>query len=407
MSKKTTTETKPNAQGMTKKQLKKLRRQFKHTLFHKNHFNLFMTLIASVLCSSASIMGSWLLKEVMDLVAGNSPFDLNTLLMITSACILLLLLGGVIDYCFLSRFRAKAMKQYRAFVFDKILQKGIQAFSKENTSLYISALSNDVNTIEQDYLKPLQTNIEAGLSFIGALALMLWYSPMLTLISIGFSLMPIIVSVIFGNKSAIAEKNVSDKKESYTGVQKDVLTGFKVIKSFKAEESISNLHEQKNKDVADATNQRAKASVLVNYSSMLSSSIVQFGVFFVAAALALSGKGFTVGTVLVFTQLMNYLLGPIQLFPNFFAGRQSALRLMEKLAAALNQNISDEGEHIAPQLTEGIAIRSLQFAYEENKPVLNGIDMQISAGGCYALVGGSGSGKSTILKEKSSTMARS
>ena len=180
-------------------------------------------------------------------------------------------------------------------------------------------------------------------------------------------------------------------------VQKDVLTGFKVIKSFKAEESISNLHEQKNKDVADATNQRAKASVLVNYSSMLSSSIVQFGVFFVAAALALSGKGFTVGTVLVFTQLMNYLLGPIQLFPNFFAGRQSALRLMEKLAAALNQNISDEGEHIAPQLTEGIAIRSLQFAYEENKPVLNGIDMQIAAGGCYALVGGSGSGKSTIL----------
>ena len=156
-------------------------------------------------------------------------------------------------------------------------------------------------------------------------------------------------------------------------------------------------HEQKNKDVADATNQRAKASVLVNYSSMLSSSIVQFGVFFVAAALALSGKGFTVGTVLVFTQLMNYLLGPIQLFPNFFAGRQSALRLMEKLAAALNQNISDEGEHIAPQLTEGIAIRSLQFAYEENKPVLNGIDMQIAAGGCYALVGGSGSGKSTIL----------
>ena len=188
MSKKTTTETKPNAQGMTKKQLKKLRRQFKHTLFHKNHFNLFMTLIASVLCSSASIMGSWLLKEVMDLVAGNSPFDLNTLLMITSACILLLLLGGVIDYCFLSRFRAKAMKQYRAFVFDKILQKGIQAFSKENTSLYISALSNDVNTIEQEYLRPLQTNIEAGLSFVGALALMLWYSPMLTLISIGFSL---------------------------------------------------------------------------------------------------------------------------------------------------------------------------------------------------------------------------
>ena len=183
--------------------------------------------------------------------------------------------------------------------------------------------------------------------------------------------------MIFGNKAAMAEKNVSDRKESYTGVQKDALTGFKVIKSFKAEKSISNLHEQKNEDVADASNKRFKASVLVSYSSSLSSAVVQFGVFFVAAAFALSGKGVTVGTVLVFVQLLNYLLRPIQLFPNFFAGRQSALRLMEKLAVALNQNVSDEGEPIAPPLTEGISIRDLHFAYEENKPVLSGIDMDI------------------------------
>ena len=397
MSRKTNKDIQTKSQSMSKKELKKLRRQFKHTLFHRNHFNLLMTLISSVLCSAVAIVGSWILKEVMDLVAGNSRFDLNTLLTITVFCILLLLLCGVIDYYFLSRFRAKAMKQYRAFVFDKILQKGIQAFSKENTSLYISALSNDVNTIEQEYLRPLQTNIEAGLSFVGALALMLWYSPMLTLVSIVFSLLPIIFSVIFGNKAAMAEKNVSDRKESYTDVQKDALTGFKVIKSFKAEKSISHLHEQKNNDVADASDKRYKASVLVSYSASLSSNIVQYGVFFVAAAFALSGSDITAGTVLVFAQLMNYLLNPIQLFPNFFAGRQSALRLMEKLAVALNQNIPDEGEHIAPKLTEGISIRNLDFAYEENKSVLSGIDMEIQAGGCYALVGGSGSGKSTIL----------
>ena len=205
MSRNTNKETQTNEQTLTKKELKKLRGQFKHTLFHKNHFNLFMTLISSVLGSAVAIVGSWILKEVMDLVAGNSRFDLNTLLTVTVFCVLVLLLCGVIDHYFLAKFRAKAMKQYRSFVFDKILQKGIQAFSKENTSLYISALSNDVNTIEQEYLRPLQTNIEAGLSFVGALALMLWYSPILTLVSIGFSLLPIIVSVIFGNKAAMAE----------------------------------------------------------------------------------------------------------------------------------------------------------------------------------------------------------
>ena len=98
MSRKTNKETKTNGQTLTKKELKKLRGQFKHTLFHKNHFNLFMTLISSVLGSAVAIVGSWILKEVMDLVAGNSRFDLNTLLTVTVFCVLVLLLCGVIDH---------------------------------------------------------------------------------------------------------------------------------------------------------------------------------------------------------------------------------------------------------------------------------------------------------------------
>jgi len=64
---------------------------------------------------------------------------------------------------------------------------------------------------------------------------------------------------------------------------------------------------------------------------------LQFGVFFVAAALALSGKGgITAGTAIVFVQLLNYVLGPIEFFPDFFAGMKSSYALIDKLAAALN-----------------------------------------------------------------------
>ena len=75
----------------------------------------------------------------------------------------------------------------------------------------------------------------------------------------------------------------------------------------------------------------------------------------------------------------------------------SAYGLIDKLAQALNKNVSDEGEQIPPQLNEGISVKDLAFAYEEGKPVLCDVDMELRAGGCYALVGGSGSGKSTIL----------
>ena len=382
---------------MTKKEISALRRPFIRELFRSNKFNLAMTIIAALLGAAAELVISWLIKEVADLISGECPYSFGTLLIVTGGAFALFILGWLLDRTFLSEFRAKAMKQYREYVFDRLMDKGIQAFSGENSSLYISALSNDVNTIETDFVGRLQSTIQVGVAFLGALGMMLWCSPLLTLIAIGFSLLPIIVSIVLGNKAAAAEKNVSDKKESYTGMLKDALTGFSVIKSFKAENSISKLHDQSNGEVAEASKNRTRVNVLVEFSSGIAGAILQFGVFFVAAALALSGKGITAGTAIVFVQLLNYVLGPIQAFPTFFAGMKSSYGLIDKLAQALNKNIPDEGNDIPPRLDEGISIRDLAFEYEEGKPVLSDVDMEMRSGGCYALVGGSGSGKSTIL----------
>lgn len=357
-----------------------------------------MTVIAALIGSVIELVVSWLIKQVSDIIPGDCKYSFKTLLIVAAGTLVLKVVGWVIDNAYLSKFRAKAMKQYRKYVFDRLLEKGIQAFSGENSSLYISAFSNDANTIETDFLNKIQTAIQVCISFAGALFLMIWFSPILTLIAIGISLLPMIVSMVLGNSMAAAEKAVSDKKEGYTGMLKDALTGFSVIKSFKAEKSISRINEQSNEDVADATSKRSKVSVNVVYASGMAGGILQIGVFFVAAALALSGKaGITAGTAIVFVQLLNYVLGPIGFLPTFFAGRSASFALIDKLAEALNKNIPDEGEHIEPKLAEGISINNLNFEYEEGKPVLSGVDMQMKAGGCYALVGGSGSGKSTIL----------
>ena len=277
------------------------------------------------------------------------------------------------------------------------MKKGIQSFSKENSSLYISALSNDVNTIERDFIGQLQSIIQTAITFIGALFLMLWYSPLLTLVSIGFSFIPIIVALILGNKAEKEEQNVSDKKAKYTGMLKDALTGFSVIKSFGAEKNMISLHNSSNENVANSHKKRIKVDIMVGFSSGVSGCILQFGVFFVAAALALSGKGVTAGTAIVFVQLLNYILAPIQSFPTFFAGVKSSLGLISKLANALNENVPNDGKEISPVLNSKILIQNLSFAYEENKTVLKDINMEINKGGCYAIVGASGCGKSTIL----------
>ena len=383
---------------MNKKELKALRRPFVKELFRKNRFNLVMTVIAALCAAASSLVISWTLKGISDLISGDTDISFRTLLLVAIVGFALMGLAWVLDCTFLSAFRAKAMRQYRKYAFDRLLEKGIQAFSGENSARYLSALSNDANAIEQDYVRMLQNVIQVAITFVGALGLMLWYSPLLTLIAIGFSLLPIVVSIVLGDRAAKAEKQVSDRKESYTGMLKDVLSGFAVVKSFKAEKSITGIHDESNNSVANAAKNREKVKLHVSYASGVAGGALQFGVFFVAAALALSGRGgITAGTAIVFVQLLNYVLAPIQVFPTYYAGKKSAYGLIDKLAQALSQNIPDEGEAIEPKLTKGIAIRDLNFAYEAGKTVLHDVDMDLKAGGCYALVGGSGSGKSTIL----------
>ena len=175
---------------MDKKEITALRRPFVKELFRKNMFNLVMTVLAAFLVAASNLVISWTIKAISDLISGDTATSYGTLLLVASVGFVMMLAAWLLDRTFLSKFRAKAMQQYRKYVFDRLLEKGIQAFSGENSARYLSALSNDANTIEQDYLRLLQNMIEVGITFIGALGLMLWYSPLLTLIAIGFRCCP-------------------------------------------------------------------------------------------------------------------------------------------------------------------------------------------------------------------------
>lgn len=383
---------------MDKKELRKIRRPYIKVLFKNNKLNLLMTSIASILQSIGALVISWVIKEISDLIAGTSKFDFKTIIIVTLLGILLFLIAWIIDWIFYPRFFAKPMKQYRDYVFERLMKKGIQSFSSESSALYISALSNDIKVIEEEFIGKIQAAIQVAVTFIGALVMMIIYSPILSAIAILLSLLPIIVSIIFGNRAAIAEKNVSNKKEKYLSLTKDILTGFTVIKSFKAEDNVTSLHNDVNTSVSTAQKRRSRINVNISYSSGIAGGLLQIGVFIMACVFAIKGIGsVTAGTAIVFVQLLNYILSPIQILPGFYSGVKASFTLIDKIAVELDKNIDGSGEDISPELKKGIFIKDLSFSYDEDKKVLDNININFKKGGCYALVGASGSGKSTLL----------
>ena len=178
---------------------------------------------------------------------------------------------------------------------------------------------------------------------------------------------------------------------------KDGLTGFSVVKSFKAEKDILRLFSQSNAQAQEAKRRRMCLAQVLRSLGSVAGVAAQFGVFLVAAVLALAGKGVSPGVAWVFLQLSGLSIMFLQEGPEMLANRRSALALMDKLADSLSQNVREEGAPIPKKLEEGIQVRDLSFSYQEGEEVLHHVNAQFQAGKSYALVGASGSGKSTLL----------
>lgn len=341
---------------------------------------------------------SWLLQQVIDVMTGTGDtFDLQTLTLISIGLILGILVIGWIMFQSKPKFNARAMRQYKDYAFSLLTKKGINAFSSENTSNYLSALSNDTNSIEANYLNNTFTLISQSISFVGAFAMMVWYSPILTLSAVLLSLLPLLASLLAGNRLMGAEKNVSDRNASYVATLKDCLSGFSVVKSFKAEKQIIKMLAQSNQSAEDSKQVRNKLNTIISVASGAAGAAAQLGVFIVGAYLALSGNGITAGIVLVFVNLMNFVIQPIAEVPGLLANRKAAVGLIDKLAESLSNNVRDSGHTIENKLEHSIKLENVSFSYDQEKTILQDITLKLEKGKSYAIVGGSGSGKSTLL----------
>ena len=382
---------------MKTKQNKKKNREFIHQLYYKNRINFIVTIILTIAMSSLNLMISWLIQQIMDCTANQDMQALVRSAWIVIIVVVIYTIANVMYRAVYPRFLQRAMQQYRDYAFSRLTQKSLRSFSKEGTALYVSALTNDCTSIENNYLAATFTLIELLFCFLGALIMMLYYSPVMLVLAVALSFLPVAVSMTAGNRLTEQEKEISKKNERFVSIVNELLSGFPVIKSFRAETQASRLFSQRNEQAEEAKKNKRRTEQLISLLANDAGIIAQMGIFLAGAWLAISGKGVTAGVVIVFVQLMNYILNPISQVPLLWSNRKAAIALMEKLSDALSENVREEGREKLNVFSEKIEVKDLTYGYEPESPVLKDLDVQFDAGKSYAIVGGSGSGKSTLL----------
>ena len=386
---------KENMGALCKKPLgKQLRGQF----FYKNIPIFCLAVFVALAAGSLNLILSWIIQQLMDTAAGESgALSFRTLLLISAGFVLLCAGLSLLNYASQPRFLERAMRQYKDFAFKKLIGKSISSFRDESAAGYLSALTNDAASIETNYLAQMPAMITKAVTFIGALLLMCRYSLLMTAIAAGLTVLPLIASLLTGNRLQAVESRVSERNGEFTAALSDCLAGFTVVKNFKAEREIFRLFAQSNKALEHEKFTGRRIKTLVGMIGAVTGIFAQLGVFIAGVYLSMKGGSMTPGAVVLFVNLMNFIISPIAELPGLLACRKAALGLVDKLAAALERSSSREGSETLNKLEHGIRLENVSFAYEPGKTVLHGINAEFEAGKAYALVGGSGSGKSTLL----------
>ena len=370
-----------------------LRSQF----FVKNKGRLAVAALASVLGGTIGLMASWILKTLTDTISGaEGALSLVQNLQVVGVFFVMAIVTFVMELHSQPAFIRKGMSQYKNFAFQKLTEKHITSFRDESTAAYLSALTNDAGSIEANYLSQLTKIFNLTVMFFGSIGMMVWYSPILTAVAVGVTILPLMASILTGSRLSAAEKRVSDRNKTFTATLADCLGGFAVVKSFKAEREMLRLFAEKNRELEGEKYKRRKIQTVVGMIGTLTGMLAQFGVFIAGAYLAIKGRSITAGTVVMFVNLMNFMIQPVSELPGLLAGRKAALGLVKKLAEDLTDNTEAEGTETVTGLKQGIELSDVSFSYDE-KEILHDVSLSLKAGRAYAIVGASGSGKSTLL----------
>lgn len=312
----------------------------------------------------------------------------------------------IIEYSLVSwgtrRLRAayfsEIMYSIKKDLFSALIDKNTKTISEKKSAEYLSIFNNNLKLIEENGIAPIFTIIRSGVIFVLSLAIMMYIQPIVSIVAIALSILPILVPKIWGKRLNIVTEAYTKSMTEYNRVIDDIFMGIQVIRNYELEGYMTERHEKNNQMLKLARlkkdGEKAGADVTTNFIAVG----MQFAVFAVAGVFVVLKK-ITAGDVLAITQLMNKVMNPIFDIIDSLNQMQSVKGIQDELLSYLNKEIQKDVEiKEKERRLEEIRFENVSFAYVPDLNAIMNFSFCFERGKKYAIVGESGSGKTTLLK---------
>ncbi len=285
----------------------------------------------------------------------------------------------------------------RIAIFERLQRLDFGSHDELQTGQLVSRSSSDLGLI-QGLLAFLPIILGNLVMLVVSIGVMLWLSPPLALVML--LVIPLLLVVSLRMRGAVfpATWDAQQRAGEVAGVVDETVSGVRVVKGFGQEQrELEHL-------AASGRELYASRSRLVRLQARYSPAMQAIPSFGQVAVLALGGwlalEGhITLGTFLAFSTYLVQLVAPVRMFAGLFAISQQARAGAERILDVLDANtrVQDADDAIElPPVRGDVVFENVRFGYTRSTPVLDGFDLRVAAGEVIALVGASGSGKSTV-----------
>ena len=360
---------------------------------------VFVGLVLIVISRLASLVLPLKSKELLDDVIPNKDMDaLISLVIMVAGAILISALTSFALTRLLSVEAQLLISKLRAKVQKQILSLPISYFDNNKSGALVSRIMNDVEGVRNLIGTGLVQLFGGTITAIISLVLLINISPKMTL----FVLAPVAVFAVIALKAFKYIRPIFRNRgvinAEVTGRLTESLSGVRVIKGFNAETQ-ENINFEKGVDrLFQNVKKSLTATAIMTSSSAFLLGLASVGIMGIGGMMIIEGT-LTTGDFLSFTLLLGFMIAPIVQMSNIGSQLTEAFAGLDRTEEIMNMKPEDDPLLRTVDLKEihgDIKFDDVSFSYEEGKEVVHNISLEAKQGSVTALVGSSGSGKSTI-----------
>ncbi|MGC1204858.1 MAG: ABC transporter ATP-binding protein [Flavobacteriaceae bacterium] len=360
---------------------------------------VFIGLILIVIRSLSGLVLPWQSKVLLDDVVPNKDYSqLYTLIGIVIAAITIQAVTSFLLTRILSVQAQYLISELRAQVQKKVLSLPISFFDNTKSGALVSRIMTDVEGVRNLIGTGLVQLVGGTFTAIISLIILIKLNPWMTLfVFVPLSIFGIVALKAFKYIRPIFRIRGKINAE-VTGRLTETLAGVRVIKAFNAEEQENTVFEKGVDKLYQNVKKSLTATALMTSSSTFLIGVATTGIMGIGGYYMILGE-MTTGDFLFFTLILGFMIAPIVQMSNIGSQLTEALAGLDRTEELMNMTAEEDDTERSVQLEKlngDIEFNDVSFSYEEDKEVLHNISFKAPAGSVTALVGSSGSGKSTI-----------